>query len=68
MRQRLFPLFVRHAITTYHSPNVLRFLGKRPSASGEIHGRVAAEVTSDMKRRQEGVRVKHRRHGNSVKL
>jgi hypothetical protein len=36
--------------------------------AGEINGHVAAGVTSDLKRRQEGVRIKHRYHGDSVKL
>ncbi len=66
--RRLYPLFVHHAMTTFSSPDVLRFLGKKLPASGEIHGRVAAEVTSDLKRRQEGVRIKHRYNNNSVKL
>jgi hypothetical protein len=66
--RRLYPLFVHHAMTTFHSPDVLRFLGKKLTASGEVPGHVAAEVTSDLKRRQEGVRIKHRYNDNSVKL
>src|SRR6266699_1736482 len=66
--RRLYPLFVHHAMTTFRSPDVLRFLGKKLTASGEINGHVAAEVTRDLKRRQEGVRIKHRYNGNSVKL
>jgi hypothetical protein len=66
--RRLYPRFLHHAMTTFRSPDVLRFLGKKLTASGEINGHVAAEVTSDLKRRQEGVRIKHRYHGNSVKL
>lgn len=66
--RRLYPLFLHHAMTTFRSPDVLRFLGKKLTAGGEVHGRVTAEVTSDLKRRQEGVRIKHRYNGNSVKL
>lgn len=66
--QRLYPLLVHHAMATFRSPDVLRFLGKKLTAAGEVPGGVAAEVTSDMKRRQEGVRIKHRYNGNSVKL
>ncbi len=66
--RRLFPLFVHHAMTTFSSPDVLRFLGKKLTAAGEVPGRVTAEVTSDLKRRQEGVRIKHRYNDNSVKL
>jgi hypothetical protein len=66
--RRLFPLFVHHAVTTFSSPNVLRFLGKKLTATGQVPGQVTAEVTSDLKRRQEGVRIKHRYNDNSVKL
>ena len=66
--RRLYPLFVRHAMTTFSSPDVLRFLGKKLTAAGHIRGNVKAEVTSDLKRRQEGVRTKHRYNSNSVKL
>jgi hypothetical protein len=66
--RRLYPLFVHHAMTTFRSPDVLRFLGKNVTAGGHISGKVQAEVTSDLKRRQEGVRIKHRYNDNSVKL
>jgi hypothetical protein len=66
--RRLYPLFVHHAMTTFSSPDVLRFLGKKLTQAGEIPGHVVAEVTSDLKRRQEGVRIKHRYNQNSVKL
>lgn len=66
--RRLYPLLLHHAMTTFRSPDVLRFLGKKLTAAGEVNGHVAAEVTSDLKRRQEGVRIKHRYNGNSVKL
>lgn len=66
--KRLYPLLVHHAIATFSSPDVLRFLGKGQTASGHINGHVKAEVTSDLKRRQEGMRIKHRYGDNSVKL
>jgi hypothetical protein len=66
--RRLYPLLVHHAMTTFSSPDGLRFLGKRFTAAGHINGHVKAEVTSDLKRRQEGVRIKHRYSDNSVKL
>jgi hypothetical protein len=66
--RRLYPLFLHHAMTTFRSPDVLRFLGKKLTAAGELNGHITAEVTSDLKRRQEGVRIKHRYNGNSVKL
>lgn len=66
--RRLYPLFVHHAMTSFSSPDVLRFLGKKLTPSGKIPGQVAAQVTSDLKRRQEGVRIKHRYNQNSIKL
>ena len=66
--RRLYPLLVHHAMRTFSSPDVLRFLGKKLTAAGQISGKVNAEVTSDLKRRQEGVRIKHRYNRNSVKL
>ena len=66
--RRVYPLLLHHAMTSFRSPDVLRFLGHKLTADGQINGHVRAEVTSDLKRRQEGVRIKHRYHGNSVKL
>jgi len=35
--ERLFPQWVRHAITTYRSTDVLRFLGRAIPLSGQVH-------------------------------
>jgi hypothetical protein len=59
---RLYPALVHHGITSFSSPDVMRFLGR------EVHGRFQGEVVSDFKRRPEGVRVKHRVGQNSVKI
>jgi hypothetical protein len=64
----LYPKLVRHAMTTFASPDVLRFLGRKVSANGNIPHLLRAEVASDMKQRPEGVRVKHRVGTNSVKM
>lgn len=66
--QRLYPLWLQHALTSFGSPEVLRFLGKKLTQSGHVPGRVAAQITTDYRRRQEGVRIKHRYNRNSVKL
>ena len=65
--RRLYPLLVRHGMTTLGSPDVLRFLGRQVPAQGPVPGTIRAEVTSDVKRRPEGVRIKHRVNSNSVK-
>ena len=66
--QRLYPLLVHHGLTSFSSPDVMRFLGRKIPLDGRIPSRLAAELTSDVKRRQEGVRIKHRLGGNSIKL
>jgi hypothetical protein len=65
---RLFPQWVRHAITTYHSADVMRFLGREVPLSGQVHKNFQGQVVSDVSRRQEGVRVKHWVNGNSIKM
>lgn len=65
--RRLYPLLVRHGMTTLASADVLRFLGRQVPAQGKVPGTIRAEVTSDVKRRAEGVRIKHRVNGNAVK-
>jgi hypothetical protein len=64
----LYPKLVRHAMTTFASPDVLRFLGRKVAATGNIPAALRAEVASDMKQRPEGVRIKHRVGTNSVKM
>lgn len=59
----LYPVLVRHAMLHFHSPDVMRFLGRKGLA-GQFHG----ELTSRVQRRHEGVRIKHWVHGNSIKM
>ncbi|HZD07333.1 MAG TPA: hypothetical protein VE176_03740, partial [Candidatus Limnocylindrales bacterium] len=67
--QRLYPHLLHHAITSFSSTEVLRFLGRRASSSGVGKGRAfQGEVTSDLRQRPEGIRVKHRRDSNSLKV
>jgi len=65
--RRLEPLFLRHAMLGFSSPDVMRFLGRKVNFSGEIPAQFSAEVVSDLKRREEGERIKHRIDKNSVK-
>jgi hypothetical protein len=64
----LYPRLVHHAITTFGSRDVLRFLQQKVPAQGGVHGRFAGELVSDLKARPEGVRIKHAYGLNSVKL
>jgi hypothetical protein len=66
--RRLYPRLVHHGITTFSSPNVMRYLGKRIPLSGRVPQGFSGEVVSNLKHRQEGVRVKHSVNGNSLKL
>jgi hypothetical protein len=65
--RRLFPLWLRHAILTFQSSDVLKFLGKRLTAQGEVPANTQAEVTTSYKRRQPGARIKHWYGNNSLK-
>jgi hypothetical protein len=64
----LYPQLIRRGIETFGSEDVLRFLGHRVSATGHVPASLKAEVTSDLKHRPEGVRIKHRAGRNTVKL
>jgi hypothetical protein len=58
----LYPELVKHAITSFSSEDVMRFLGKK------LHPSFAGELVSDVKRRPEGVRVGHRVKANWIKM
>jgi len=60
---RLFPLLVRHGMVVAQSPAVMRFLGRK-----DHQGRLPNEVVTDLRKRYEGVRLKHWVNRNSVKM
>jgi hypothetical protein len=62
----LYPSLLRQAIETFGSPEVMRFMGRRVERG--ITPRFAGEVISDLRRRPEGARVKHRLNDNSIKM
>jgi len=66
--QRLFPLLVEHGMTSFSSPDVMRFLGRPVTLDGNLRANFSGEICTDLKRRVEGVRVKHRVDRNSVKM
>lgn len=65
---RLYPLLVEHAMVTLSSGDVLRFLGRRIPADGRVPAHFVGEVSSNIKTRHEGVRIKHWLNHNSVKM
>jgi hypothetical protein len=66
--RRLYPRLVHHGMTTFSSPDVIRYLGKRLRLNGEIPKTLSGEVVTSLKEREEGVRIKHKVNGNSLKL
>jgi hypothetical protein len=66
--QRVYGDWLRYAIRAYRSPDVLRFLGQKLPAHGEVPGKFVGEVLSDLGRRLDGLRIKHRVGENSIKM
>lgn len=66
--QEVYPRLLRYAITTFDAVDVLRFLGQPVPASGKVPHRCRHEISSNIKERLEGVRLKHWLNGNSLKL
>ena len=64
---KLTPRLFRHAWLNFDSGDVMRFLGRKATEQGP-HGNFEGEVVTDLKRRPEGTRVKHRLNGNWIKM
>jgi hypothetical protein len=63
-----YDAWLRYALADVSSADVLRFLGRKLTATGNVNGRYADEVLSDLGQRVDGVRVKHRAGDNSIKM
>jgi hypothetical protein len=66
--EAVYPRLLRYAITTFDAVDVLRFLGQPVPASGQVPHRCRHEVSSNLKERCEGMRIKHWLNGNALKL
>lgn len=66
--RRLYPRLIHHSLTSFGSRDVLRFLGRAVPRTGGVPKRFQGEVISDLKERQEGIRIRHQVNQNSVKL
>lgn len=64
----LAPRLFRHAWLNFDSGDVMRFLGRKGVTEQGPHGQFAGEVVSDLKRRPEGMRIKHRLNRNWIKM
>jgi hypothetical protein len=65
--KRLMPRMLRHGLLNLSSGDILRFLGKKVTLTGEARGNFGGKLYSNLKRRQEGSRLKFVMNGNSVK-
>jgi hypothetical protein len=59
----LYPSLLHHAMHVCDSPSVMRYFGRR-----RLGGIYPDEIISDYRRRYEGIRVKHWKNHNSVKM
>jgi hypothetical protein len=66
--QAVYPRLLRYAVTTFTAVDVLRFLGQPVPASGKVPHRCRHEISSNLKERVEGVRLKHWLNGNALKI
>jgi hypothetical protein len=66
---RIYPSLVHHAVRSFGSADVMRFLGRKvPLKTGRVAPQFKGEIISDLKHRPEGIRVKHQFKGNSIKI
>jgi hypothetical protein len=65
---QLYPELLRHAADDFSSAEVMRFLGRKVPAHGGVRGNFKGEVVTDVARRTDHVRIKHRVKGNSIKM
>jgi len=66
--EQIYPQLVRYAVTTFGAANVLRFFGQPVPCSGKVPHRCRHEVSTNVKERVEGMRLKHWFNENSLKL
>ena len=64
----LYGRLIAHGMHNMGSRDVLRFLGRPIPASGGVHPEFEGEVTTDLRERIEGIRIKHRVKKNSIKM
>jgi len=64
----LYPWLIRHGMVCLASRDVMRFLGRKVPAQGGVNGNFQGQVVTDVKRRPEGVRIRHRLNRNSIKM
>jgi hypothetical protein len=58
----IFPALLHYSVLHMSATDVMQFLGRK------LHGNFRGEVTTDLKHRPQGFRVKHRMKKNSLKM
>jgi hypothetical protein len=67
--RRVYRGLVLQGINSFGCGDAMRFLGhRRTNADGSIRTNFNGDVSSDLKQRPEGLRLKHTTNGNSVKV
>jgi hypothetical protein len=64
----IYPHLLRHGMTTFASPDVMRFLGRKIPPNGNVPPAFKDEVVTHLKKRPEGIRIKHWVGTNQIKL
>ena len=65
--ERIFPSLLRYGLVSAQSPTLMRFFGKNVR-DGKFCGRVPDEIATDLRKRYEGMRLKHWINRNSIKM
>jgi hypothetical protein len=66
--ENVYPQLVRYAMTTFGTADVLRFFGQPVPCDGKIPHRCRHEVSTSVRERTEGVRIKHWFNNNNLKM
>jgi hypothetical protein len=64
----LYPHLLRRGLHDFSSPDVMRFLGRKTPIHGGVNGLFQGEVVSDVGRRADHLRIKHRLDKNWIKM
>ena len=59
----LYPSFLHHAMRVSDSPSIMRYFGRKDN-----RGPASQEIITDYRRFYEGVRIKHWKNNNSIKM
>jgi hypothetical protein len=65
---RLYPSLLHHGIRSFGSREVLRFLGQKVPLHANCYPNQKCQIVSDLEKRVEGIRIKHRVGSNSLKM